>query len=218
LTGQVSVTVAKEVLSTASEKMRDYEIENSKKSPGIVDSKSGQVLSNSIGSSEGVQGDGFKLAGTRVDLDRLCGESRCEKNDDGSLRLDALGRVQFKEDKAGNSLYKFLDIHPDGQKMSGLTGGVQGAQGTIGGIDYKSGDFNDRWLEQFAGPHDFIGGTLSGLYDKEGNAKRGMSKLENSMYDRWSEVAIPISAPFALSRGLSSEEWKILNIFLGVLK
>jgi filamentous hemagglutinin len=153
-----------------------------------------------------------------VDLDRLCGESRCEKNDDGSLRLDALGRVQFKEDKAGNSLYKFLDIHPDGQKMSGLTGGVQGAQGTIGGIDYKSGDFNDRWLEQFAGPHDFIGGTLSGLYDKEGNAKRGRDDATKIAHEIWSVLAILPSAPLALAHGQSAEEWKILNTLLKILK
>ena len=85
--------------------------------------------------SAGAPGDGVKLGGTRVDLDKLCGVSneRCAKNDDGSLKFDSQGRVQFNaKDANGNplSLQDFLDS-TKGQKMAGATGGVQGAEGSL---------------------------------------------------------------------------------------
>jgi filamentous hemagglutinin len=217
LTGMAGATVSKEALSTAAEKMRDLMIEdsNTKKFAGVVDS-TGKVLSNVSGPSDGVRGDGVKVGGTRVDLDLLCGPSneRCLKNDDGNLKLDSLNRVQFDEKAAGMSLAQFLNT-PQGKEISGLTGGVQGAKGTLFGIEYPAGSWQDKLVESFAGTHDFIGGKVSGLYDDQGNIKRGMSTTEKFVHDRWAEIAIPIAAPFAAAEGMSPEIWKAIGILLG---
>ena len=63
-----------------------------------------------------------------------------------------------------------------------------------------------------------IGGKLSGLYDEQGNIKRGMSGSEAALYDRWSEAAIPIATPFAAAQGLSPEVWNAIGILLKVTK
>ncbi len=63
-----------------------------------------------------------------------------------------------------------------------------------------------------------IGGKLSGLYDDQGNLKRGMTETEKILYNRWSEVAIPLSTPFAMSEVLPPEVWKAISIFLGAAK
>ncbi|MCV4940167.1 hypothetical protein OFC17_35870, partial [Escherichia coli] len=77
-------------------------------------------------------GDQFKLGGTRLDLDGLCGPDnrRCKIAADGSLLLNEQGLVQFDEEKAGMSLQDFLSS-PDGNKLAGPTGGVQGYKGTL---------------------------------------------------------------------------------------
>ena len=217
-TGMTGATVTKEALSTAAEKMRDLMIEDSKKSPGVVDS-TGKVLSNVSGPSEGVRGDGYKTGGTRNDLDLLCGPTneRCKTNSDGSLALNQNNEVQFiGKDAAGKqmTIEQFLDT-PDGKKMSGLTGGVQGAAGTLFGFSYAKGSWQDKLIEAFGGSHDFIGGKLTGLYDDQGNIKRGMSTTEKSVHDRLAEVAIPIAAPFAAAEGMSPEIWKAIGILLG---
>ena len=209
-TGMAGATVTKEALSTAAEKMRDLMIEDSKKSAGVVDS-TGKVLSNVSGPSDGVRGDRYKIGGTRVDLDLLCGpdNARCTftKNADGSI--DKSQPVQFK----GN-LEEFLKT-PEGQKMAGITGGVQGAAGTLFGFAYEKGSWQDKLIESFAGSHDMIGGKLTGLYDEQGNAKRGMSSTEKFVHDRAAEIAIPIAAPFAAAEGMSPEVWKAIGILLG---
>ena len=62
-----------------------------------------------------------------------------------------------------------------------------------------------------AGPHDMIGGKLSGLYDEQGNIKRGMSGAEAALYDRWSELAIPIASPFAAAQSLPPQLWNAIG-------
>ena len=57
--------------------------------------------------------------------------------------------------------------------MIGTTGGIQGQQGTLFGVPYTPGSWQDKMIEAFAGAHDFIGGKASGLYDEQGNAERG---------------------------------------------
>ena len=216
LTGMTAATVSKEALSTAAEKMRDLMIEDSKTFAGVVDS-TGKVLSNVSGTSEGVRGDGTKTGGTRVDLDLLCGPSneRCAKNDNGSLKLDSLNRVQFDEKAAGMSWERYLET-PDGKRMAGATGGVQGVAGTLFGVPYAPGSWQDKLIESFAGSHDFIGGKASGLYDTQGNIKRGMSDTERATYDKVITTgAIPLAAPFAAAEGMSPEIWKAIGILLG---
>ena len=63
-----------------------------------------------------------------------------------------------------------------------------------------------------------IGGMLTGLYDEQGNAKRGMSKIESGAYDAWAGVAIVPATPFAFAEILSPEVWKALSIVLDAAK
>jgi len=213
LTGMTAATVSKEALSTAAEKMRDLMIEDSKTFAGVVDS-TGKVLSNVSGPSDGVRGDGTKTGGTRVDLDLLCGadNSRCviPKNPDGSVNTTR--PIEFK-----GVLDEFIKT-PEGQKMSGATGGIQGEKGTLFGVPYAAGSWQDKLIESFAGSHDFIGGKASGLYDAQGNAARGRSELTTTLQNRWSEIAILPAAPFAAAEGLSPEVWKAIGILLGAGK
>jgi filamentous hemagglutinin len=221
LTGMVGSVITKEALSTAAEKMRDLMVEDSKKFAGVVDS-TGKVLSNVSGPSDGVsRGDGVKVGGTRVDLDLLCGpdNARCtfEKNLDGTI--DTRKPVTFdgrvKPDGTRETLEDFLKT-PEGQKMAGATGGVQGVAGTLFGYAYAKGSWQDKLIESFAGTHDFIGGKASGLYDAQGNIKRGMSDTGRAVYDKGITIgAIPLAAPFAAAEGMSPEIWKAIGILLG---
>lgn len=223
-TGLVGSVITQEALSTAAEKMRNLMIEDSKKFPGVVDSK-GNTLTNMSGPSDGVRGDGVKLGGTRVDLDLLCGAAneRCKTYIDtegvNQLALDAKGRVQFDDDAAKMSLATFLDTTPEGKQLRGLTGGVQGWKGTLFGVPYDAGSWQDKLIEAFAGTHDYVGGKLSGLYDDQGNATRGRDRATQRAQEVWSASgAIAVSSPFAAAEGLSPEVWKALTLFLRAAK
>ena len=224
LTGMVGSVITKEALSTAAEKMRDLMIEDSKKFAGVVDSTGKPLFSNQSGESAGVNGTGFKQGGTRADLDLLCGAggARCDisKNPDGSI--DVSKPVKFLGDEVTNSdgttsrksYADFLKTE-DGQKMlSAPFGGLQGGERTLFGQTYDKGSWQDKLIEAFAGPHDLIGGKLSGLYDAQGNIKQGMSSNEIKAYDRWSAAALLPAAPFAASQVLSPEIWKAIGILL----
>ena len=54
------------------------------------------------------------------------------------------------------------------QKMSGATGGIQGEKGTLFGVPYEAGSWQDKLFETFAGPHDLIGGIFSGCMTSKG--------------------------------------------------
>jgi filamentous hemagglutinin len=210
VTGFGGVVMLKESLSIAAEKMRELMIEDSMKFKGVTDGKT--VLSNVSGVSEGVRGDGVKVGGTRVDLDLLCGSAneRCEKNTDGSLMIDPFGNITF----TAGSFEEFIQT-PDGEKMVGLTGGIQGAKGKLFGKDYEAGSWLDQLVEAFSGSHDMVGGKLTGLYDEQGNIKRGMSRSERQIYDKAvTTTSILPSIPFAVSELLSPEIWKAMSIFL----
>lgn len=86
VTGVAGAALTQETLSAAANQMRQIMVEDSRKFAGAVD-ESGTVLNNISGISEGIDGDGVKLGGTRVDLDALCGaaNARCRKNSDGTL-------------------------------------------------------------------------------------------------------------------------------------
>jgi filamentous hemagglutinin len=213
VTGFGQTAMTKESLAAAADEMRALMVKDSATFAGVMDS-TGKKLSNNSGTSEGVNGDGVKLGGTRVDLDLLCGpgNARCsfEKKPDGSI--DTSKPVTFN-----GSLDDFLKT-PDGQKMSGPTGGVQGYKGTLFGTPYEAGSWQDKLIESFAGTHDMIGGKLSGLYDSQGNIKQGMSPTEKALYDRWAEAAIPVSAPFAAAQGLPPQVWNAIGILLGAAR
>jgi len=124
------------------------------------------------------------------------------------------GMMQWNRDGAdGQSLAEWLET-PEGKEMTGATGGIQGWQGTLFGKPYLPGSWQDKLIEAFGGTHDYIGGQVSGLYDEQGNIKRGMTTAEKFAHERWSEIAIPVSAPFAAAELLSPEVWKAIAIFL----
>lgn len=225
VTGSATSAVSKEALASAADWMRKEMIKNSELFTGVVDpsnpevdpttSKNKNVLNNINGISIGVDGDGIKLGGTRIDLDLLCGtsNSRCITDETGKLALDDNGHVQWNATAAKMSLKDFL-ASEEGKALGGLTGGIQGIEGTLNGTPYSKGDWEDRLIEFFAGPHDYIGGQMSGLYDEQGNAVRGRSPLLQKVHNTWSVFAIPTAAPFAMAKGLPPGVWQAITTFV----
>ena len=232
VSGMGASAMTKETLAAAADEMRALMVEDSKKFPGVVDS-TGKVLSNASGESVGVNGSGFKLGGTRADLDLLCGpdNERCATQKDamGKDLLDASGKPKLDlnfqgqvvftggsstDGKSKQTLDEFLTTDA-GKEMRGLTGGVQGYKGTLFGEPYKVGSWQDKLIESFAGTHDMIGGRLTGLYDGQGNVKQGMSDAERAVYNYGvTTTAILPSIPFAAAQGLSPEVWNAISILL----
>jgi filamentous hemagglutinin len=212
VTGFGGAALSKEVLSAAADQMQQLMIEDSRKFAGVVDKDGNPLFSNLSGDSDGINGSGQKIAGTRADLDLLCGpdNSRCkfEKNPDGSI--DTSKPVTFTGD-----YQEFLKTE-DGQKMlSAPFGGLQGGERTwLFGMPYEKGGWVDNLLEAFAGPHDMIGGRVSGLYDEQGNTTRGRTNTTKMAHEVWSGVALMPAAPFAAAQGLPSEVWQAISIFL----
>ena len=225
LGGSGGVAALQAGLSEAADRMRRYTIADSEKFAGITDGET--TLDNKSGESAGIRGDGFKTAGTRVVLDKLCGDvnERCKIQRDANnqlildengipkLELNGNGRVQFDRKAAGMSLAQFLE-DGKGKEMAGPTGGNQGGPGTLLGFGYSPGGILDLAHEAYGGPHDFIGGTLSGFYDEQGNAKRGLTPAQNFMYETWTGIALVPATPFALSEALPPQAWKALDILL----
>jgi len=220
VSGFGGTALTRESLSAAAGQMRQLMIEDSQRFAGVTDRTT--TLSNVSGASEGMREDGFKIGGTRIDLDLMCGvdNKRCLRNEDGSLRLNKNGQVQFDPKSAdGKSLAEFIETTEEGKKMSGLTGGIQGWKGTLFGIPYPSGSWPDKLVEAFSGTHDMVGGKLSGLYDEQGNATRDRGTMEKTAQEAWSATgAIVASAPFAMAEFLSPEVWKAIAILLGAAK
>ncbi|MDP4837893.1 MAG: hypothetical protein NWS01_12220 [Burkholderiales bacterium] len=217
VTGFGASALAKESLAAGAEKMRSLMIKGSSTFAGVVDSPR-KVRNNQSGGSAGINVGGVTVGGTRVDLDGLCGldNSRCEipKKPDGTA--DTTKPIVFTGGRRDDgtpkqSLAEFLAT-TEGQKMSGPTGGVQGMKGTLFGVPYPPGSWQEKLIEAFGGTHDMIGGKLSGLYDEQGNIKRGMSATKTNAYDAYSVVAIVPAAPFATAEGFSPEVWKAIGI------
>lgn len=234
VTGTAGTTVTREALSAAAERMRELMVEDSRTFPGVVD-VTGQVITNLSGPSEGQGGDGAKLGGTRMDLDLLCGPAneRCAAQltadgvailgEDGKpkLMLDEGGRIVFTaKGKEGRRLsVEEFTRTSEGREMVGLTGGVQGIKGTFFGVPYEAGSWQDKLVESFAGPHDYIGGRASGLYDEQGNIKQGMSPRTRAAYDNVVTTgAVPVAAPFALADSVPPETWKAIITILQAVK
>lgn len=226
VSGVGGAALTKESLSAAAEQMRELMIEDSKKFPGVTDGTT--TLSNLLpGKSEGVRGDGEGVGGARVDLDRVCGPTneRCaiQRNQDNTPVLDANGKTQLLLNSQGQvqfsagSLEDFLQTD-EGKKMAGATGGIQGWTGTLFGVPYTAGSWQDKLIEAFAGTHDMIGGSLSGLYDEQGSTTRGRSSAEKIVHEVWSGVALVPATPFAMAELLSPQMWQAISILLGGAK
>jgi filamentous hemagglutinin len=100
-------------------------------------------------------------------------------------------------------------------KMTGATGGIQGWVGTLFGKPYIAGSWQDKLIEAFGGTHDMIGGKLSGLYDEDGNIKRGMTDTERSIYNNLvTTTAIAPSVPFAMAELLPPQVWQAISILV----
>ncbi|MBX9800870.1 MAG: hemagglutinin repeat-containing protein [Burkholderiaceae bacterium] len=220
VSGMGASALTKETLSAAANEMREIMIEDSKKFPGVTDGDT--TLSNLLkGRSDGVRGDNVGTGGTRVDLDQVCGPSneRCATNPDGSLDISS-GAVRWigkNEDGSPMTLATFLESD-EGKDMRGITGGIQGMKGTLFGVPYAAGSWQDKLIEAFGGPHDFIGGKLGGLYDAQGNATRGRSEAIKILQEVWSGAAIAPSAPFAMAELLPPQVWQAVALILGSAK
>lgn len=59
-----------------------------------------------------------------------------------------------------------------------------------------------------------IGGKLSGLYDEQGNARRGQTSIDAFLHDRLTEAAIPMAAPFAAAELLPPSVWSAISILI----
>jgi len=232
-TGEFKTAITKEGLSISASLMREWTIKDSEQFAGVVDiNNTGYVINNISGKSIGVRWDGYKIGGTRIDLDIICGRNNEQCVTDPfdttnkTLLLDDNGRVQFKgiikekdsENEIKISLDNFLHKNEEGRKSIGITGGIQGDVGTLRGKEYPVGSRDDKLIEAFAGTHDTIGGKLVGLYGGDGNARRNRPEFVRTLHEIWSIIAIAPSTPFALSEFLSSKAWNATDIIFKATK
>ena len=203
--GTPDAAITQGTLQLAATKMREESLANSRKFPKITD---GKTTLNNVSYDSGYF-DGVKLGGVRIDLDAICGlnDERCTRKEDGSYLYkgdnDKLKTLNDAIDPSKN---------PDAGRMYGLTGGFQAVKGEMFGA-YIPGSWKDMLVESFAGSHDYQGGQIWNLYDKQGNTSRGRDEPGN--YDGvissiTAVAAIPTSAPFALSDLISPDTLQII--------
>ena len=204
--GSPDVAITQGTLQLAATKMREETLANSRLFKGIKDAKTGKILRND--SYDSGYFDGVKLGGVRIDVDAICNSNMgtCTYNDDNS--------ITFK----GNKDYTLDDaIDPQQNKKAGglygETGGFQPVQGEwnlhFTRIPYSIGSISDMAVESFAGTHDLLGGQAWGWYDKQGNTAE-KNKLTGVASGVTTVIAIPVSAPFALSDVMSSDMFELL--------
>ena len=204
--GSPDVAITQGTLQLAATKMREETLANSRLFKGIKDAKTGKILRND--SYDSGYFDGVKLGGVRIGVDAICNSNMgtCTYNDDNS--------ITFK----GNKDYTLDDaIDPQQNKKAGglygETGGFQPVQGEwnlhFTRIPYSIGSISDMAVESFAGTHDLLGGQIWGWYDKQGNTAE-KNKLTGVASGVTTVIAIPISAPFALSDVMSSDMFELL--------
>ena len=207
VSGSPDVAITQGTLQLAATKMREETLANSRLFKGIKDAKTGQVYRND--SYDSGYFDGVKLGGVRLDINAICNPNvgNCIHNDDGT--------ITFK----GGDKYPTLDkvFTPNNDFASDFYGPTGGHQPEKGGwylpfgitIPYKKGSLSDMAVESFAGTHDLLGGQMWGWYDKQGNTSQ-KNNIQQFLSDRTTEIAIPISAPFAASDLISSDMMEVL--------
>ena len=206
VSGSPDVAITQGTLQLAATKMREETLANSRLFKGIKDAKTGKILRND--SYDSGYFDGVKLGGVRIGVDAICNSNMgtCTYNDDNS--------ITFK----GNKDYTLDDaIDPQQNKKAGglygETGGFQPVQGEwnlhFTRIPYSIGSISDMAVESFAGTHDLLGGQAWGWYDKQGNTAE-KNKLTGVASGVTTVIAIPVSAPFALSDVMSSDMFELL--------
>ena len=157
------------------------------------------------------------MGGVRLDLDIICGKAnaRCNQDGSGNLKFDSNGNYIY----IGDEKYPvYQDLINDKNVSSGLDGPTGGFQPSQGGwylpggitIPYGKGSTSDKLVESFAGTHDYLGGQIWGWYGKDGNTSRGRNAFENIASSTTTVVAIPVSAPFAVSDLISPDVLQII--------
>ncbi len=189
----------------AADAMRQDQIESSKQFKGIYDSNQlgdETLVSNASGPSAGINGDGHKIAGTRVSFDDLMKYGTMSERPDGAWYFYGLDNPNTNKPW---TLVQALE------KEGGLTGGFQGLGGTLKNVPYSAGTFTDRVLESFAGPHDYLGSLTA--YDNLGNLKEGMTSFERTLFEIQTDIDIPLAAPFAATTLLNQYgiDWSIFR-------
>jgi filamentous hemagglutinin len=182
--------------------LRQQMINDSMRFPGIVGTSDRYELSNQSGQSVGVDGDGFKLAGGRVDVGRICGEGRCLMDGDNNYVLDGQGRIQF----IGNSgnLEAYLDANPEWRSPMG---GWQGGVGKFAFFNYRPGSFWDKLAEAYAGPHDWFNKFI--WYDAQGSIRPGVNGSWLGVVGNLTNYTnVLLATPFALSTLLPPGIWE----------
>uniref|UniRef100_E1TCX7 Filamentous hemagglutinin family outer membrane protein n=1 Tax=Burkholderia sp. (strain CCGE1003) TaxID=640512 RepID=E1TCX7_BURSG len=174
-------------LQWAGNSMRVNQVASSEQFKGIRDANTGDVVTNASGPSDGIDGDHFKLAGTRVALDDI--------KQYGSVTMNSDGTMIFDSDLVNPSTEQPWTLKDVLNKVGGATGGNQGLPGTVGHIPYEPGSFLDKLMESFAGPHDFLGAQTG--YDALGNLAH-MSDLQHTLFNLQTDVDIPIASIFAI--------------------
>ena len=171
--------------------MRAAMIDDSKKFTGVTDSNdpSGKNYNNATGGgSAGIDGDGTRLAGTRI-------------NENGLKEFGAVKEVTPDNwtftgttDKLNPATGQPYTLPEALTAQGGLTGGTQALPPTFAGIPVAPGSFLDKLQESFAGPHDYMGGRIQGGYDSLGNwsANNGLGA------EIMSGVNIPLVVPLAI--------------------
>lgn len=210
----LGVAVTRESLAWAADQMRQSMIEDSKKFPGICDTH-GNCLDNKSGVSVGVNGDYFKLAGGRVDVEQLCGNNRCAINEvAGDWERDVQGRIKLNEvDKDGNTvdLPVLLAANPDWRSP---LGGFQGAIGQFLGLgNYAPGSLQDILAEAYAGTHDTLNSKR--WYGPDGNIRPGLTDSERQIGEVMNKINVLIATPFAIATLLPPD---LLNIITTGIK
>ena len=205
--GSPGVAITQGTLQLAATKMREETLANSRLFKGIKDAKTGKILRND--SYDSGYFDGVKLGGVRIDINAICtqGVGSCEKNADGLVVFKGENGLSLDDAIDPNKNQKAKDLY-------GPTGGFQSVEGgwySDGKVitPYKPGNISDHLVESFAGTHDMLGGQIWGWYDKQGNTSQ-KNNIQQFLSDRTTEIAIPISAPFAVSDLISSDMMEVL--------
>lgn len=207
VSGSSDVAITQGTLQLAATKMREETLANSRLFKGIKDAKTGKILRND--SYDSGYFDGVKLGGVRIDINVICtqGVGSCEKNADGLVVFKGENGLSLDDAIDPNKNQKAKDLY-------GPTGGFQSVEGgwySDGKVitPYKPGNISDHLVESFAGTHDLLGGQMWGWYDKQGNTSQ-KNNIQQFLSDRTTEIAIPISAPFAVSDLISSDMMEVL--------
>jgi len=210
LAGQTGTAITKGVLSEVGDLARQETVRNSALFAGIVD-QDNKVLNNLSGESDGVNGDGVKTGGVRLDVVKICGDGRCRTNPDGTYATNEKGQYILQ------GTWPDLLASPQGKQMasSGVFGGIQGAAGSILGISYAPKSAADHLVESFGGIHDLLGGELPGFYDDQGNTKQGVNSTLSTTV---SGLALVPSAPVAMSTLIPTDVWNTVSALMQIVK